>query len=52
MKAFPSKQFFDIHVKGENINPTKIDQNRDLGKLGPNLVIQKSTVICWLKFLF
>jgi hypothetical protein len=33
MKGCLSKQFFDIHVRGEkNINPTKNAQDRDLGK--------------------
>jgi hypothetical protein len=32
MKSCPAKQFFDIHVKGEKINPIKNDQNKDLGK--------------------
>ncbi len=30
MKDCPSRQFFDIHVKGKkNINPTKNDQDGD-----------------------
>ncbi len=30
MKGCPSRQFFDIHVKGQkNINPIKKDQDKD-----------------------
>jgi hypothetical protein len=36
---------------GKNINPTKNNQDKDLGKLGPNLVIEESIVICWFFFL-
>jgi len=36
---------------GKNINLTKNDQDWDFWKYGPNLVIQKSIVICLLKFL-
>jgi hypothetical protein len=36
MKSYPSTQFFDIYVRGGGgkgeINPTKNDQDRDLGK--------------------
>jgi hypothetical protein len=38
-------------LKGENINPTKNDQDSDFWKYGPNLVIQKSIIICLLKKL-
>ncbi len=36
---------------GKNINPRKNDQDWDFWKYGPNLVIQKSIVICLLNFL-
>jgi hypothetical protein len=37
---------------GKNINLTKNDQDWDFWKEGPNLVIQKkSIIIWWLKFL-
>jgi hypothetical protein len=40
------------YMLGEkNINPTKNDLDWDFWKYGPNLVIQKSIVICSLKFL-
>jgi hypothetical protein len=32
MKGCPSTQFFNIHVRGKKINPTKNDQDRDLGE--------------------
>jgi hypothetical protein len=32
MKGCPSRQLFDIHVRGKNINPIKNDQDRDLEK--------------------
>jgi hypothetical protein len=32
MKGCPSKQFFDIHVRGKKYQSNKSDQNRDLGK--------------------
>jgi hypothetical protein len=36
---------------GKNINATKNDQDWDFQKYGPNLIIQKSIVICSLNFL-
>jgi hypothetical protein len=43
---------FLLYILGEkNINPTKNHQDWDFWKYGPNLVIQKSIVICLLKFL-
>jgi hypothetical protein len=38
-------------LREENVNPTKNDQDSDFWKYGPNLVIQKSIVICLFIFL-
>jgi hypothetical protein len=38
-----------LYILGEKIvNPTKNDQDWDFQKYGPNLVIQKSIIICSL----
>jgi hypothetical protein len=42
---------FLLYMLGEKINPTQNDQDWNFWKYGPNLVIQKSIIICSLNFL-
>jgi hypothetical protein len=51
MKGCPLKKNSLLYMLKENIylDPTKNDQDWDFWKYGPNLVIQKSIVICLLK---
>ncbi len=52
MKGYPFKKFFIIHIKGEKISiQQKMTKIRTFENNGPNLVIQKSIIICWLNFL-
>jgi hypothetical protein len=46
-------KFLKKYMLGEKkMNPTKNDQVWDFWKYGPNLVIQKSIVICYFKFFW
>jgi len=52
MKGYPLKKKIIIHVRGEKISiQQKMTKIRTFENKGPNLVIQKFIVICWLKIL-